>query len=101
MSKKKGKFDLTGLVHDGYIKDGQTLYFVSNPKMNCKVTKQPNGEFKITVGTGNTVETMTIHAFAVKCLGQEPPDHAAKWFRDEKGTTLYDFWHKDDYVEAA
>lgn len=98
MSKKKGKFDLTQLVHNGDVKDGQMLYFVSNPKMSCKVVKQPNGEYKVLAGG----ETQTIHAFAQKCLGMDPPDHASKWFRDEKGTTLYDFWHKDDdYSYAA
>ena len=34
-------------------------------------------------------------------LGQEPPDHASKWVRDAKGTTLYDYWHAEDYAEAA
>jgi hypothetical protein len=98
LSKKKNKFDLTHLVHDGAIKDGQTLYFVSDPKKTAKVTKQPNGEYKLTVG----VETMTVHAFAQKCLGQDPPDHAAKWFRLETGKTLFDLWHaEDDYAQAA
>ena len=97
MSKKGKKFDLTHIVHQGYLKDGQLLYFVSDPSKTCKVAKQPNGEFKVMVGK----ETMTIHAFAQQCLGTEPPDHASKWFRDEKGKTLYDYWHIDDYVEAA
>lgn len=98
MSKKKGKFDLTQLVHEGQIKDGQELFFVSNPKQSCKVQKQPNNEYKVIVDD----EIMTIHAFATKCLGTEPPDHATKWIRDEKGTTLYDFWHaEDDYSYAA
>jgi hypothetical protein len=97
VSKKKNKFDLSQLVHDGYLKDGQTLFFVSDPKKTCKVTRQPNGEYKVTVGA----ETMTIHAYAQTCLGQEPPDHASKWFRTENGKTLYDFWHADDYAEAA
>ena len=98
MSKKKGKFDLTEFVKNGTLKDGQDLYFVSNPKQTCKVTKQPNGEFKVfTAG-----ETMTIHAFATKCLGVDPPDHATKWVRTEKGVTLYDIWHaEDDYSSAA
>ena len=98
MSKKKGKFDLTQLVSDGNVKDGQDLYFVSNPKQTCKITKMPNGEFKVTANG----EVMTVHAFATKCLGMDPPDHATKWLRDEKGSTLYDFWHaNDDYSHAA
>ena len=97
MSKKKNKFDFTHMVKDGYFKDGQTLFFVSDPKMTCKVSKQPNGEYKVIMG----IETMTIHAFAQKCLGQDPPDHAAKWVRDEKGTTLFDYWHSEDYAQAA
>ena len=97
MSKKGKKFDLTHIVHQGYLKDGQVLFFVSDPGKTCKVSKQPNGEFKVLVGK----ETMTIHAFAQQCLGTEPPDHASKWFRDEKGKTLYEYWHIDDYVEAA
>jgi hypothetical protein len=97
VSKKKNKFDLTYLVHQGDLKDGQTLYYVSDPKQACKITKQPNNEYKVQVGA----ETMTVHAFAQKCLGQEPPDHASKWVRTEGGKTLYDLWHAEDYAEAA
>ena len=97
MSKRKHKFDLGNLVHEGYLKDGQTLFFVSDPSKTCKIAKQPNGEYKVVVGT----ETTTIHAFALKCLNQEPPDHAAKWVRDEKNKTLFDYWHQDDMAEAA
>ncbi len=97
MSKKKKKFDLTHLVHEGSIKEGQTLVYVSDPSKNCKITKQPNGEFKLLVGK----DTMTVHAFAEKCLGQEPPDHATKWLRTEQGKTLYELWHMNDYDESA
>ncbi len=97
MSKKKNKFDLTHLVHDGTLKDGQTLLFVSDPSKTCRITKQPNNEYKVLVGK----ETTTLHAFAVKCLGQEPPDHAAKWFRTEGGKTVFELWHAADYAEAA
>jgi hypothetical protein len=97
VSKKKNKFDLTGLVHDGYIKDGQTLFYVSDPSKTCQVAKQPNGEYKVT----HNKETFTVHAFAQKCLGQEPPDHAAKWVRTQDGKTLFDIWHQNDYAEAA
>lgn len=97
MSKKKNKFDLTNLVHDGTIKDGQTLFFVSDPSKKCTVVRQINGEYKVSLGK----ETMTIHAFAQKCLGQEPPDHATKWIRTEGNKTLYELWHANDYAEAA
>ena len=63
MSKKKGKFDLTQLVQDGCIKDGETLTYVTDPTKTCQVTKQPNGEYKVTVGT----ETLTVHSFAQRC----------------------------------
>lgn len=92
MAKKKNKFDLTHLVHDGTIKEGQTLFYVSDPTQTCKVTKQPNGEYKVNAGT----ETMTLHAFAQKSLGEDPPGHAAKWLRTEKGVTLFDLWHTDE-----
>ncbi len=94
---KKHKFDLTWLVHHGYLKDGQDLFFVSDPAKTCKVAKQPNGEFKVTVGK----ETVTVHAFAQRCLGMDPPDHASKWFRTAEGKTLYELWHAEDSVEAA
>lgn len=97
MSKKKTKFDLTHLVNNGTLKEGQTLIYVSDPKLTCKISRQPNNEYKILVGK----ETTTIHAFVQKCLGQEPPDHASKWLRDENGKTLYDLWHNEDYIEAA
>jgi replicative superfamily II helicase len=97
VSKKKHKFDLTNLVHQGHLKDGQTLFFVSDPKRTCRIAKQPNGEYKVVDGK----ETITVHAFAQKCLGQEPPDHASKWVRTEAGKTLFDFWHQDDMADAA
>lgn len=100
MSKKKGKFDLTALVHQGYLKDGESLFFVSDPSKSCKITKQPNGEYKVTVGPKTT---MTVHAFAQQCLGTEPPDHASKWLKTQKGSTLYELWHAEDdsYSQAA
>ena len=94
---KKHKFDLTALVHHGYLKDGQELFFVSDPSKFCKVTKQPNGEFKVTVNK----ETLTVHAFAQRCLGMDPPDHASKWFRTKDGKTLFELWHAEDDAEAA
>ncbi len=95
---KKHKFDLTKLVHRGDLKDGQTLFFLSDPSKTCKVARQPNGEYKVVVGK----DTMTVHAFASQCLGQEPPDHASRWFRTEGGKTLYELWQADDdYAQAA
>lgn len=97
MSKKKNKFDLTHLVHNGDVKEGQTIFFVSDPSKTAKVAKQPNNEYKLVEGK----EVTTVHQFAQKCLGQEPPDHAAKWLRVEAGKTLFDLWHADDMAEAA
>lgn len=94
---KKNKFDLTHLVHGGYLKEGQTLYFVSDPIKNCKITRQPNGEFKVFFSE----EIHTIHGFVQKCLGQDPPEHASKWIRTEEGQTLYELWHSEDFSEAA
>ncbi|MFZ9594660.1 MAG: hypothetical protein ACO3A2_01130 [Bdellovibrionia bacterium] len=97
MTKKKNKFDLTHFVHDGSLKEGQTLLFVSDPAKKCKISKQPNGEFKVMMGN----ETLTIHAFAQRCLGEDPPDHATRWIRTEAGKTLYELWHEQDLAEAA
>lgn len=97
MSKKKNKFDLTWLVHQDYLKDGQILHFVSDPTKTCKVMKQPNGEYKVFDGK----EVITVHALAQRLLGQEPPDHASKWFRTEKGKTLYELWHEEDMKQVA
>lgn len=98
MAKKKGKFDLTQLVRDGSVKEGETLSFVSDPSKTCVVHKMPNGEFK--VKCDDTV--MTVHAFAQQCLGQEPPEHAARWLKAASGQTLYEIWHaEDDYSYAA
>jgi hypothetical protein len=94
MSKKKGKFDLTKLVHDGYVKDGEVFAFVSDPTKQFTVQKQPNHEFKIKTAEGTT----TVHAFAQACLGQEPPNHASCWFKNVNGKTLYEVWQAD--VEA-
>ncbi len=91
MSKKKGKFDLTKLVHDGFIKDGETFSFVSDPTKQFTVQKQPNNEYKIKTAAGTT----TVHAFAQTCLGQEPPNHASYWFKNSKGETMYQIWQAD------
>ncbi len=96
MSKKKNKFDLTDLVHKHFLKEGQVLLYVTDPTKSCVIIKQPNGEFKVSSGK----EVMTIHAFAQKCLGQEPPDHASKWLRTESGIILFDIWHTENQ-EAA
>jgi hypothetical protein len=90
MSKKK-KFDLTHLVHTGFLKDGETIAFVSDPSKTAKVIKQPNGEYKLKTAE----ETTTLHAYAQKCLGTEPPIHASKWFKATSGKTLYDLWQQD------
>lgn len=98
MTKKKNKFDLTHLVHNGTLKDGQTLHYVTDPKIFCKISKQPNGDFKVLDGK----ETVTVHGFVVKCLGQEPADHASKWLRTENGKILFELWHaEEDLQEAA
>ena len=88
MSKKKNKFDLTHLVHDGYVKEGETLYFISNPSMTCTVKKMPNHEFKVE----HKGEVFTVHAISQKFLGTEPPDHACRWLRNSSGKTLYELW---------
>ena len=97
MSKKKNKFDLTHLVHEGLLKDDETLFFVSDPSKICRIAKQPNHEFKVVGADG--VAT-TVHAFAQACLGTEPPEHASKWVRNAAGKTLYDLWHVHD-MDAA
>ncbi|MGK5087510.1 hypothetical protein WDW86_08125 [Bdellovibrionota bacterium FG-2] len=97
MSKKKNKFDLTNLVHEGAVKNGETLYFVSDPQKTGVIAKQPNGEYKVVVGK----ETLTVHAFAQWCLGQEPPDHGSRWLRNAGGKTLYDLWQAESWAEAA
>jgi len=94
---KKNKFDLTWMVHHGYLKDGETLQFVSDPNKTCQVTRQPNGEYKVVASK----ETMTLHAFAQRCLNEEPTFHAAKWVCRKDGKILYDLWHEQDYAEAA
>ncbi|HRK01342.1 MAG TPA: hypothetical protein PLH57_01640 [Oligoflexia bacterium] len=97
MGKKK-KFDLSHLVHEGYLKDGDSISFVSDPSKTAKIMKQPNGEYKLKVGK----ETVTtLHAYSMELLGQEPPNHASCWFKAPNGKTLYELWHADDYVEAA
>lgn len=88
---RKGKFDLTHLVQSGYLKDGETLFFVSDPNMSAKISKQPNGEFKLLCAG----QKITVHAAAQKFLGQEPPDHASKWLRTNNGKTLYELWQSD------
>lgn len=96
MSKKKNKFDLTHLVHDGIVKEGETLYFVSDPKYTCVVKKLPNHECKVEYKG----EVITVHAVSQKFLGTEPPDHASRWLRTANGKTLYELW-QNSLEEAA
>lgn len=97
MSKKKNKFDLTHLVRDGIVKEGETLYFISDPKHTCTVKKMPDHEFKVE----HKKEIFTVHAMSVKFLGQEPPGHACRWLRNEKGMTLYELWQQSLASEEA
>lgn len=88
---KKHKFDLTHLVHAGYLKEGESIFFVSDPSKTLILFKQPNGEYKVKVGK----EVITVHAAAQRFLGTEPPDHASRWFRNQSGKTLYELWQGD------
>lgn len=97
MSKKKNKFDLTHLVRDGLVKEGETLFFVSDPKYTCVVKKMPDHEYKLECKG----ETMTVHAVSQKFLGTEPPDHASRWLRTSNGKTLYELWQYSLMEEAA
>lgn len=85
---KKGKFDLTSLVHAGFVTDGETIYFVSDPAKTGNVKRQPNGEYKLDLDG----EAVTPHAAAHRFLGQEPSNHAAQWLRNGSGKTLFQLW---------
>jgi hypothetical protein len=85
---KKGKFDLNDLVHAGVLKEGEAVFFVSDPSKVASVAKSPNGEFKVSLSG----EVISVHAAAQKFLGQEPPNHATQWFRTESGKTLFQLW---------
>jgi hypothetical protein len=97
MSKKKNKFDLTHLVRDGFVKEGETLFFLSDPKMSVVVKKMPDHEYKVVIGK----ETLTVHAAAERFLGQEPPGHASRWLRTGGGKTLYELWQATLAEEEA
>ena len=97
MSKKKGKFDLTKLVREGILNEGQKFYFVSDPSKLFVVCKQPNGEYKIQTEEGVT----TVHAFAQQCLGTEPPNHATHWFKNDSGKTLFELWDQYETMREA
>lgn len=101
MSKKKNKFDLKSLVHEGVLKEGQDIFFVSDPAKTARIVRHPSGEFKLAGPGAKEAELTTVHAFAQKCLGTEPPDHASKWLRTEGGKTLFDLWHAHDLDDVA
>jgi len=90
MSKKK-KFSLTHLVHAGYLKEGETLQFVSDPKKTATIIKHPSGEFKLDCEG----ETKTVYQVAEHFLGTEPPDHASRWLKTQAEKTLYEIWQAD------
>jgi hypothetical protein len=97
MSKKKNKFDLTHLVRDGFVKEGESLFFVSDPAHSCVIKKMPDHEFKVECKG----EVLTVHAVAQKFLGTEPPDHASRWLRNGEGKTLYELWQNSLMEDAA
>jgi hypothetical protein len=97
MSKKKNKFDLTHMVRDGFVKEGESLFFVSDPKFFCVVQKMPDHEYKVEYKG----ETISVHAACVAFLGTEPPDHASRWIRNSNGKTLYELWQNSLVEEAA
>lgn len=88
MSKKSTKFDLAALVKSGVVKEGETLYFVSDASKTCKIEKCGPQDFKVRCGK----DLHTVHSCAQTWLGQEPPQHASKWIRTNGGKTLYDLW---------
>ncbi len=92
---KKTKFDLSHLVQSGLIRDGEKVFFVSDPNKSGAIKKQPNGDFKLDLEG----EALSIHAAAQKFLGQEPPTHASQWLRNNNGKTLFQLWQSQ--VEEA
>ncbi len=98
---KKNKFDLTKLVHEGALKEGDTLCFVSDPSKTCRVVKHPSGEFKIEVTDGKNTKMTTVHAYTTELLQQDPPGHASRWLRTQGGRTLYELWQGDGLADAA
>ncbi len=98
MGKKKHKFDLTALVHQGLLVGGEEVFFVSDPSKKATVIKTLNGEYKLKSPEGKLT---TVHAFATDCLGMEPPEHASRWLRGSHGKTLYELWQsKEDELAA-
>lgn len=98
MSKKKNRFDLTHLVRDGLVKEGETLYFLSDPKHTVVVKKMPDHEYKLQCKG----EILTVHQASQKFLGTEPPDHACRWLRNASGKTLYELWQSSlEEAQAA
>ena len=85
---KKNKFDLTSLVKTGFVSEGETLFFVSNPDCSCIIEKSTSNDFKVKHGT----QIYSVHAICEEWLGSEPPGHASKWIRNADGKTLYDLW---------
>lgn len=92
---KKQKFDLTQLVHSGFLKSGEKIYFVVDPSRSGSVMKAPNGEYRLDFDG----EPITVHAAAQKLLGTEPPTHGANWLRKEDGKTLYEIWQASQAEE--
>src|SRR5262245_36760086 len=89
---KKGKFDLSNLVNSGIVRNGETLYFVSDPSKSGSVARQANGEYKLALDG----DSVSVHAAAQKFLGQEPPNHASQWLRNGEGKTLYQLWQSQN-----
>lgn len=97
MSKKNTKFDLESLVKAGVVREGETLYFVSDPSKTCKVEKGGAHDYKVRFGK----DLYTIHTVSQNWLGQDPPGHASKWIRNAGGKTLYDLWQTQLQTKAA
>jgi hypothetical protein len=89
---KKNKFNLTNLVHQGLVKEGEKLVFVSDNSKIATIYKTVHHEYKLLVDKAE----LTVFQFVQACLGQEAPDHASKWLKTENGATLYELWQKND-----
>ncbi len=88
---------LKSLVKEGFVKKGDTLYFVCNPQYTCTIAKGDSGEYKLKQGT----QTFTVKEIGEEWLGSDFDDDPHNWIRNDAGETLFDMWKVLEKEKAA
>lgn len=89
--------DLEQLVKNGFLKKGETLFFVCDPQSTCTIAKADSGEYKLKQGS----QIFSVQELCEEWLGSDFEDDPHNWIRNDAGKTLFDLWQSCRKNEAA